>query len=497
MGRKSRLGIAVVVMALLLGVWGDVLFRGRPLGLNVALWSLVFVAGLALLLRLGGAPLHQGRRWMAGPLLLFSTAFVWHDSPLLTAANLLAVSGAVALGALRRTEPRVHRAGVADYGAAFAAAGASAFAGAVSLLRSDIAWDELGRGLRTDRTKAIGRGLVIGAPLLALFGGLFVAADAVFKHLATGLLPSFQHSLQHVTIVIAFAWLSAGLLRDLSASREEQRLVSPAAVTKRPLRFSLGVTELGVVLAALDLLFLAFVVVQLRYLFGGRQLVEAQAHLTYAQYARHGFFELVAASLLVLPLLLLADSLLRRERRRDTLIVRALSATLLALVFVVMASALQRMRLYEHQYGLTELRLYATGVIFWLGAVLIWFGFSALRGRRHLFAVGALAAGFVATAALNLLNPDAFIARTNLNRPHVDAGYVASLSDDAVPTLVQLLPRLSPPLRSQLAAALLRHRVTSGGWEAFNLARNNARTALAANHAELVRLARGAPSSRR
>lgn len=292
-------------------------------------------------------------------------------------------------------------------------------------------------------------------------------------------------------MVAAFAWLSAGLLRDLTAAREEQRLLSPAALTVRPRSLTLDVTELAVVLTVLNLLFLAFVVVQLRYLFGGKGLVESQAHLTYAQYARHGFFELVAASLLVLPLLLLVDAMLRSERRRDVSIVRGLSAVLLCLVFVVMASALQRMRLYEHEYGLTELRLYATGVILWLAAVLVWFAFTALRGRRHLFALGALAAGFAATAALNGLNPDSLIARTNLARPHADVAYLASLSDDAVPTLLRSLPSLRPPLRHDLAAALLRRREPSGGWSSFNLARGQARRSIAAERARLIRLARG------
>ena len=54
--------------------------------------------------------------------------------------------------------------------------------------------------------------------------------------------------------------------------------------------------------------------VQLRYLFGGRGLVEARTHLTYAEYARHGFFELGGSRCCSsLPLVLLADWTLRPE----------------------------------------------------------------------------------------------------------------------------------------------------------------------------------------
>src|SRR5207248_10267848 len=122
-------------------------------------------------------------------------------------------------------------------------------------------------------------------------------------------------------------------------------LVAPAAQAISRPNLRLGATEVAAALAVVDLLFLAFVLVQLRYLFGGQGLVETRVHLTYAQYARHGFFELVAVALLVLPLLLGADYLTRGAERRARL-VRMLSVALVALVLVVMASALQRMRLY-------------------------------------------------------------------------------------------------------------------------------------------------------
>src|SRR5436305_1454082 len=118
MGREARIGVTLLGVAVALGVLGDTLFHGRPLGLNVPLFAVCFVAALALVLRVGKAPLHQGRRWMAAPLLLFSAAFLWHDSPLLTVANLAALAGAMSLGAFRRTQPSPARAGAGACGGA-------------------------------------------------------------------------------------------------------------------------------------------------------------------------------------------------------------------------------------------------------------------------------------------------------------------------------------------------------------------------------------------
>jgi hypothetical protein len=392
------------------------------------------------------------------------------------------------MGALRRTKPGIRSATLSDYGGGLVAAACSAAAGAVALLMTDVNWQDVLRRARSNKTAAVARGLALGAPLVLVFGALFVAADAVFQNLVSAAVPTISPStVVRVLIVAAWAWLTAGLLRDLLAEREEDRLVSAFAVQRdRP---RLGALEVGVALAVVDLLFLAFVIVQFRYLFGGAALVESRTGLTYATYARHGFFELVAVAGLTLPLLLAADWFLRGEGREGRRAFRWLAATLLVLLFVVIASALQRMRLYEHEYGLTELRLYATGSIVWLALLCVWFAATVLRGRRHAFAVGALVLGFAATLAFNILDPDALIARTNLTRPQVDVRYLARLSDDAVPTLVTRIGTLQPAQQRELAVALLARRSGTSDWRSWNVSRARAADALRTHRPELQRIA--------
>jgi hypothetical protein len=284
--------------------------------------------------------------------------------------------------------------------------------------------------------------------------------------------------------VVGVAWTSAGLLRDLLANREDDRVMSPRATSPR-----IGATEVTIALGAVNLLFLAFVLVQLRFLFGGSGLVEQRVGLTYAEYARHGFFELVVVAVLVLPLLLAVDAVLRGTPRQVRT-VRGLAAALLALLGVVMASALDRLWLYQQQFGLTELRIYATGVVLWLALVFVWLAVTVLRGRRHLFATGAVVLGFAATLSLNVLDPDALIARTNVERPRADVAYLTGLSDDALPTLLALLPRLDPDLRRPLARALLARTNERESPLSWNLSRRRAASLLASHRDELRALSR-------
>jgi hypothetical protein len=471
MGSRTRLALALLGAALFLGLLGDELFRGAtPLGLNVFLWVLALAVVLVGLGIWRSTPLAGGRRWMLPTLVLFAGLVVWRDSAWLLTLNLFALVVALTLGALRTPRP-VHRAGLSDYVVGLGYASAAVGGRTVTLMQEDIDWAELPKGPQAKQAVAVGRGLMLAAPLLFVFGALFVAADSVFQGYVSDAVPNSRELMTHLLLVAVFGWISAGMLWEyLSRPEPVEADVQPS--------FRLGGTELAVVLGLLDLLFLAFVLVQLRYLFGGASLVEERTHLTYAEYARHGFFELVTVAALVLPLLLLADWLRRRESPRDDRVFRLLAGALIVLLFVVMASALQRMRLYQREYGLTELRLYASGVMVWLAVVFVWAAATVLRGRRDLFAVGALVSGFAAIFVMNALNPDALIARTNLNRPKLDLPYLMNLSDDATPTLVKALPSLDPALRAQLEQELAARRRGQSDWRTWNWSRSRAQAAL-------------------
>ncbi len=209
----------------------------------------------------------------------------------------------------------------------------------------------------------------------------------------------------------------------------------------------LGAPTAITALALVDVLFLGFVLVQAVYLFGGSDTL-ARTGLTYSEYARRGFFELVTVAALVLGLILLMDWLTRFVAGRGRLIINLLHGGLIALTLLILVSALVRMRLYQQEFGLTELRFYTTAFMVWLGILLVWLAVTVLRVRepagdnpgRRRFAFGALVASLALVVALDLINPDALIARTNLTRAAagvgqpLDAEYLAwTLSADAVP----------------------------------------------------------------
>ncbi|HEU5040322.1 MAG TPA: DUF4173 domain-containing protein, partial [Gemmatimonadales bacterium] len=403
-GNRTHQGLAVLGAAVAFGIAADLLGRTVPGRLDVAL-------GLVALVLAGGAivqrellPAPAALAPLGVPFAFLAGALIWRDSATLFALNL----GGIALLATLAS-PRVRAAGrrrssLADYlqGALQLLGGTAA--GAAPLVFTEIDWRALPDGGPVHRLRGTMVGLVAAVPVAVVFGGLLMEADPVFDRLLTSALGAELDQLAgHGVAILAWTWLGAGALRLLLLRPADRRDGVAAGG-----RF--GIIEVGTVLLLVDLLFLAFVAVQFRYLFGGAALVNELAGLSYAEYARQGFFQLVAVATLSLPLLLLADWALGRRDPASVGRFRLLAAVMLALLNVMLASALYRMRLYTAEYGLTELRLYTTAFMGWLVLVLGWFGATVLRGRRERFGFGAVAAGLFVLGTLNLVNPDGLIA---------------------------------------------------------------------------------------
>ena len=477
---RTKMGLEILATGLVLGVLGDVLLRAMPWGLNVTLCAVAITAAAILLVRRHGITPGPDAPWIALTVVLLGAAFMRRDAEGLATFDVIAMIIALALGAASLHGERIAAMRPVDQLRAGFTTAIGTLTGSLILAGHDVQWHELPRG---GRVRRVALGVLLAAPFLVLFGALFSSADTVFANVLQNLFAfDLETVVSHGVQTAFWAAVTAGYLRWGMLAR-------PAAWTFVEATPKLGIVPVATALGLLNVLFLVFVIVQLRYFFGGATLVEETTGLTYSEYARRGFFELVAASALVLPVLHGADHLVRGETPEHLRTFRRLAGILLVLLAVIMASALGRMRLYVGAYGLSEDRLYATAFMVYLLGVFAWFAWTVLRGRPQRFAFGALIQGFVVLAGLHVLNPDAFIVRTNLNRPAAerpfDAKYAVSLGADAVPALLDAFPRLGAGDRCLVAQRLLTRWQTDADWRTWNWSRSRARRMVRERAAEL------------
>jgi hypothetical protein len=521
MNDRTKTGLEVLKVAVVIGVLGDVLLRVMPWGLNVLLFNVAFAVGMFMLLkRRAPERLTAQTISLLGGLVFFASMFVVRDAVLLRIFDTFAIIGLLGVLFIPATGIAAKTAGVFHYIVGALWSGLNAMFASAMLLSSDIEWKAMPNSGWQKHTFAVLRGVILVTPLILIFGALFVAADAAYEGWVARVLNIDPATIfTHFLLFGIFAWLSAGYLRGVllaapipvdafsgpvPTSSDEtmvDRVVQdsgedavhlnsrtvvehlnisdppnakaeapqdksdpdPAAEkdTKKnwswkdlnnsllPSALTLGSVEVGVILGLMNLLFLSFVVVQIPYLFGGMDLVQNTPDFKLAEYARRGFGELVAVSALVLPVLLIGHWLIKKEARVAVNLFRVLAAVQIALLFVIMASAVQRLVLLTGPlgYGMTIIRLYPMIFMVWLAIVFVWFGATVLRNARQYFAWGALWSAFLVLGFAHVLNPDAFIMQTNLELMRqgreFDGTYVRELSTDALPPLINAFDQLS------------------------------------------------------
>jgi two-component system sensor histidine kinase BaeS len=498
-----RLARRAAAAAFVAGLGADVLFDRVGLGINVPLATAATLA-LVTWFSTGRRPADRLDLWLplVAMLAAFGPALRTDPSVIGLDLGIVAIATAawgVAVGGVSVTRRAASR--VALLGCQAGLVTTVALAWLVTRSGAD---GFFSRGFgQLGRVAPIARGALIALPVLAGFSLLLSSADAVFgRALDDALhLPVDLGEAVHRGV---FSILAAGLIAgpialaagaaDLFtwsglASSPAPAATGEAEPAARPRR--IGAVEALVVLVAVDLLFAAFAVVQVVYLFGGVDTLAAVG-MTYSDYARQGYFQLVGVVGLAGLLLLGAHEVVGRTR---AFLIGAVA--LLALTAVILASAALRLALYQGAYGWTELRFFVAASIAWL-AICVGLAAGLLLADRMRWLPHFLAGSAVAVAlAVSAIGPQAFVMHENLARvvdprlvapggfAGLDLEYGLTLGDDAIPDLVTALAVLPPLERDALLVQLGQRRAEladdpeTAGLLSWNLARERARAALA------------------
>lgn len=520
----------IVLLALAGGILVDVVGPGNALGVNAPLVVVALLAAAFAVAGRGGlGRMDPADAWLAPAAVAFAGMAAVRTDAWLVAADLwfamllaLGAIGTLAGGRITRgVVPRVLELSVGLV--AVAIGGAIAVLSALATRREPAGSDGIepragstaqgptalgsaGSRLRLGRLRPLVpvlRGLLVAIPIVAVFSVLFASADAVFARLAGDLLAwqvdlDLEDMVERSVVIGSIAWGWAGLFA-FSGGLLPTLIGSKATPGPQPARSEGGMPRLGsveasTVLVLVDLLFVAFVALQVAYLFGGRDTL-ATAGLTYADYARRGFFELIAVAVLAVALAVALDLAVGRRSRVQL----GASLALLTLTAVVLVSAFVRLRLYQDAYGWTELRFLVVVAIGWLAAALAIVA-GLLLTRRTTWTLHVLGMLLLVTiGGMNVVGPQAFVAERNLQRAidpslvppdgrtGLDVPYLSTLGYEAVPAVVAAIDRLPDEAdRAWLSrflegqAADLRERPDVLGWPAWNLSRERARQSLAA-----------------
>ena len=458
----------VLSWAIAFGLVVDVWMDGPP-GIGVLVAAVVAAVGLVMAAR----PRAEALVFLGAGLVSVSFV-VARASPVLVSLDLVAGLGLYALAGAFAREGAPVRAGLRSY-VARGFAWVTSVRPALGIVATPLT-GLLPAGGRI--FPVVPRALIVSLPVGLAFALLLGSADAVFADL---LRSPFER--------VPFPELPRHLLIVGAAAMAFVVIAVRAAVPVRLAKAAQPIEGGGLraadwisLLVTVDVVFALFVGVQLLTFFGGRRHMLAESGLTFAEYARSGFWQMLAAATLTGAVIAGAWIGGRPPpgRRRAWFVV--LSALLVGLSLVILASAFQRLVLYETAFGYTWPRLIPHAAILFTGALLACGLVAVVTGRTGWLPTAALALGFLTLVGLNLLDPQAFIADRNIARVErghgLDTSELASLSADAVPAIVAALPTLDPSTQVVVERDLsclreeLRRGVERYGWTSFNAARD-------------------------
>lgn len=295
------------------------------------------------------------------------------------------------------------------------------------------------------KIKYIFLGLVLGLPLLLVVFLLLLGADAVFAHQIEQIF-EFEAMMEHTTDVVQIAFLF--MVAFMASYLINCYFISNKAEEVKDYRQGEPIIAITIA-TVLSLLYLAFCGLQIRYLFlgmsdGNLALPEG---MTYSEYAREGFFQLLFVCMINLFVVLAGLHLFRESK-----CLKVLLGIITVCTYIMIASSAYRMVLYIQYQYMTFLRIFVLWALVVIFSIMTGIFIYIIRPKFPLFRYSMV----VVTAlylVLSFSKPDYFIAKINIDNMNKDTQYTFFQNtepyDDYEFLAYNLGPDAAPVLLSQ------------------------------------------------
>lgn len=481
MEQQSRT-LIILATSLGLGIFFDYLFFDKQIGISAFIFSTAAILTLARLY----PEKFQKNGWLTAIsflMLVFSIIPFIRANDFLIFINVLAVIGLGGILVAELTSQSIGRFAFRDYLSAVILLPLQFIASALKMIGSAI---KLSPALsKHEKTRKVAQGILMAVPVVFIFTILLSSADMVFSKIIAEIF-NFNISdkiIGQIIVIVGATCASLGVLGYISSP-----IKIASELKDQPAQESKKITEIVVFLSIIALLFATFIGIQVAYLFGGTANI-SEFGFTYAEYAHRGFTELVIVAILTLIIILAAEKYVHAATKNTkAFLIPAGILTFETLVLIY--SAWMRLSIYQDAYGFTTLRFFVSAFIIIMFAVFLLLGIKlALQKQDNFFAVGTIALVLGAILCINLINPDSFIVKQNIDNykktGRLDSIYLGRLSSDAVPALMDAQADIHADTQSPLefydAETFDRWQRQNKPWQSFNLSRRKAINLLTPN----------------
>ncbi|MDD4717673.1 MAG: DUF4173 domain-containing protein [Eubacteriales bacterium] len=359
----------------------------------------------------------------------------------------------------------------------------------------DTSDDGITQTVRSHTGRNIFLGLLAALPVLAVVIALLSSADIVFGNYFKSIIDFIRNlNIGEVvfTVILGafiFPFLFSFVFSYVNKWKESSGSQLPVSVGPEVRKFGIEPVFASTFLFCVNIVYGLFTWVQFSSLFG------ALAHalpedLTYAEYAREGFFQLAFVACINVVLVIVGVMATNRNGPAGVL-VRVMSVLMIAFTYVLLVSAAYRMKMYISVFALTKLRLFVSIFMVLIAAVLLFALIKEFFDKFKFFKF-AFVSAVVILLASNFLNPSYRIAEYNIQYHggvdgsgsgyRLDTSYlVYDLSFDAVPVLFDHIDDYNDVDRTSIESGLVGvygsylKDYREGNWRKYNVSKERAK----------------------
>ena len=275
----------------------------------------------------------------------------------------------------------------------------------------------------SSKTKKNLKSLLIIIPIVVVILALLMSADSIFKGLFSGLiditnkLELLNNILGKIVIfIVVFTYLGATLLTLIEKYIDSKRVESKPIIK--------DANTIKILMVILNVIYVVFDFIQIKDL----MLKNVSSGFDYATYARQGFFELLAVSIINISIILLSKNYKTNDKKENKFInINGILMVLLTIVIII--SSFMRMNLYESVYGYTMLRLLVY-VSLITEAILMIPTIIYIVNPKVSILKYYIAIIISVYTIINFINFDYIIARRNVDRYYASGMKVSTLNSD-------------------------------------------------------------------
>jgi hypothetical protein len=305
------------------------------------------------------------------------------------------------------------------------------------------------------KTYGILAGLFLSLLAMAIIIPLMASADMVFneimikitRNMTSGI--EFERLISHLFIIFLVSGYMYGFLKTVLRkpstpsfnvfNSNETDMKSTEEIIADPKAAFDSTIPLTIFLIVINLLFLLFSYIQVKYIIlGGTDFLPE--NISYAEYARSGFFQMMVLSVINFSITILLSSHI--SKLNNTKKLQILLTTLSIFTIIVICSSYSRMNLYENTYGYTRLRFLVYIILFTEAGLNLMLMYGIWNKGFEFVRYGLLSVLLV-FLMLNTVNIDGYIASRNIDRyverDDIDMSYLLyRLSSDASSEILRL-----------------------------------------------------------